>query len=113
MKNQLALLAASVDTTDEILSRAERSGMEVSQARLDLTQARDALMKARVTVHSFNAARVEADIKPGLDASAKEYDAGKRAMAERNYRRVGLGISLVAIFMVLLGLRLYIKRIES
>ena len=81
----------------EILSRAERSGMEVSQARLDLTQARDALMKARVTVHSFNVARVEADIKPGLEASAKDYDAGKRAMAERNYRRVGLGISLVAI----------------
>ena len=71
--------------------------MEVSQARLDLVQARDVLTKARVTVHSFNVARIEADIKPGLETAAKDYDAGKKAMAERNYRRVGLGISLVAI----------------
>jgi Cytochrome c3 len=113
MKEQLEQLAVSIDDSDQILSRAESSGMEVSQASLDLTQARDALIKARVTVHTFNAARVESEIKPGLEIAAKDYEAGKKAMAERNYRRVGLGISLVAIALVLVGLRLYIKRIES
>ena len=113
MKGQLEQLAVSIDDSDQILSRAESSGMEVSQASLDLTQARDALIKARVTVHTFNAARVESEIKPGLEIAAKDYEAGKKAMAERNYRRVGLGISLVAIALVLVGLRLYIKRIES
>jgi predicted CXXCH cytochrome family protein len=113
MKEQLEQLALSIDDSDQILSRAESSGMEVSQASLDLTQARDALIKARVTVHTFNAARVESEIKPGLEIAAKDYEAGKKAMAERNYRRVGLGISLVAIALVLVGLRLYIKRIES
>lgn len=112
MKEQLAQLAASIDGTDQILSRAESSGMEVSQARLDLAQARDALIKARVTVHSFNLGRVESDVTPGLEIAAKDYDAGKKAMAERNYRRGGLGISLVAIALVLVGLRLYIRRIE-
>lgn len=113
MKGQLEQLTVSIDDSDQILSRAESSGMEVSQASLDLTQARDALIKARVTVHTFNAARVESEIKPGLEIAAKDYEAGKKAMAERNYRRVGLGISLVAIALVLVGLRLYIKRIES
>ena len=113
MKEQLVQLATSIDYTDQILSRAESSGMEVSQARLDLTQARDALMKARVTIHAFNVARAESEIKPSLEIAAKDFEAGKTAMAERNYRRVGLGISLVAIAMVLVGLRLYIKRIES
>jgi Cytochrome c3 len=113
MKEQLVQLATSIDYTDQILSRAESSGMEVSQSKLDLTQARDALIKARVTVHTFNVARVESEIKPGLEIAAKDYEAGKKAMAERNYRRVGLGISLVAIGLVLFGLRLYIKRIES
>jgi hypothetical protein len=113
MKEQLEQLAVSIDDSDQVLSRAESSGMEVSQARLDLTQARDALIKARVTVHTFNVARVESEIKPGLEVAAKDYEAGKKAMAERNYRRVGLGISLVAIALVLVGLRLYIKRIES
>ena len=113
MKEELVKLASSIDDADQILSRAESSGMEVSQARLDLTQARDALIKARVTVHTFNVARVESDVKPGLETAAKDDDAGKKAMAERSYRRVGLGISLVAIALVLVGLRLYIKRIET
>src|SRR6478752_3379065 len=113
MKQQLVQLAAAIDGADQILSRAEQSGMEVSQATLDLVQARDVLTKARVTVHSFNVARIESEIKPGMETAAKDYDAGKKAMAEREYRRVGLGVSLVAIALVLVGFRLYLKRIES
>jgi hypothetical protein len=113
MKQQLVQLAGSIDDAEQILGRAERSGMEVSQPKLELTQAKDALIKARVTIHSLNEAKVETDVKPGLETAAKEYDAGKKALAERNHRRVGLGLSLVAIALVLIGLRLYIKRIES
>jgi predicted CXXCH cytochrome family protein len=113
IKAQLVQLGTAIDGADKILGTAERSGMEVSQARLELTQAKDTLTKARVTVHSFNAGRVDADIKPGLDIAAKEYEAGNKALAERNYRRVGLAVSLIAIGLVLVGLRLYIKQIES
>ncbi len=87
--------------------------MEVSDAKLDLAQAKDALIKARVTIHGFNLNRVQADIKPGLESAAKDYDAGQKALAERNYRRIGLGVSLVAIALVLVGLRMYIKQIEG
>jgi len=113
MKDQLAHLASSIGSAEQILGNAEQSGMEVSQAKLELTQARDALTKARVTIHGFKVGRMETDIKPGLDIAAKGYKAGQQALAERNYRRIGLGISLVAIALVLLGLRLYIKQIES
>ncbi len=34
-------------------------------------------------------------------------------MVERNHRRIGLGVSLIAIGIVLAGLWLYIKKIES
>jgi len=34
-------------------------------------------------------------------------------MVERNRRRAGLGVSLVAIGMVLVGLRQYLKKIEG
>ena len=112
IREHLEQLATAIHTSDEILGRAERSGMEVSEARLDLAQARDALTKARVAVHAVNLAQVEAAIKPGLDASARDYDAGKRALAERDYRRVGLGFSLLAIGLVIVGLRLYIRQIE-
>ena len=113
MKEQLGQLSASIANTDQILGRAERSGMEVSQAKLDLTQARDSLTKARVTIHSFNLSHLQADIKPGLEAAAKDYKAGQKALADRNYRRVGLAISLLAIGLALAGLKLYTNQIES
>lgn len=113
IKQQLVQLTVAVGNADQILDTAERSGMEVGQAKLDLTQAKDALTKARVTIHSFNVERVASDIKPGLQTSAKDYDAGKKALAERNFRRMGLGVSLLAIALVLAGLRLYLKQIES
>jgi hypothetical protein len=56
---------------------------------------------------------VDQDIQAGLKVAAQDLQAGKQAMVERNYRRLGLGISLVAIALVLVGLRLYIKQIES
>jgi predicted CXXCH cytochrome family protein len=113
IREQLAGLGTAIGSADQILGTAERSGMEVSQARLDLTQATDALTKARVTVHSFDVGRVDAEVKPGLAAAAKDYTAGQQALSERNYRRVGLAISLLAIGVALIGLRLYIKHIEA
>jgi predicted CXXCH cytochrome family protein len=113
IKDHLAQLAAAIDRSDQILSKAERSGMEVSQARLDLVQARDTLTKARVTIHSANVARVQQDIQPGLVSAAKNYEAGKDALKERNYRRYGLGLSLIAIAIMITGLRMYLKQIES
>jgi len=103
-------LDSAIKQADQVLGRAEASGMEVSEARLAQNQARDALTKARVTMHSFRNGLVEQDVQAGLNIAAKDLDAGHRAMAERNHRRVGLGISLVAIGMVLVGLKLYIRQ---
>lgn len=97
----------------EVLDRAERSGMEVSQAQLNLVSARDVLTKARVTIHSFRPDRVEEEIAQGKEIAAQALAAGHAALAERDFRRLGLGISLVLILLVLLSLRLYIRQIES
>lgn len=87
--------------------------MEVSEARLGQDQARDSLTKARVTIHSFRTDLVDQDIQSGLKIAAKDLQAGNEAMVERNHRRLGLGISLLAIGIVLAGLRLYIKKTET
>jgi hypothetical protein len=106
-------LDEAIKSADQILRIGESSGMEVSEARLGQDQARDSLTKARVTIHSFRTDLVDQDIQAGLKIAAKNLQAGKEAMVERNYRRLGLGISLLAIGMVLAGLRLYIKKIET
>ncbi|HMD18371.1 MAG TPA: cytochrome c3 family protein [Terriglobales bacterium] len=112
LQSGLSQLNEAIKNADQILRVAESSGMEVSEARLGQDQARDSLTKARVTIHSFRTDLVDQDIQAGLKIAAKNLQAGKEAMSERNYRRFGLGIALIAIGMVLAGLRLYIKKIE-
>jgi Cytochrome c3 len=112
MQQQLTGLDVAIQRSDELLARAESSGMEVSQARLEQDQARDALTKARVSIHTSQVDRVGQDVQAGLKVASKTYQEGKDALAERNYRRVGLGFSVLAILIVLLGLRLLIRKIE-
>ena len=110
---QLISLEEALVRADQVLNRAESSGMEVSQARLDQGQARDALTKARVTIHAFQVPRVAEDISAGLKVAEQTHQAGVKALAERDYRRRGLAVSLITILVVLIGLRLYIRRLEA
>ncbi len=112
MLSGLKRLDDAVKGADKVLSVAESSGMEVSQARLDQDQARDALTKARVTIHSFKTELVDQDIQEGLKLAAKNLQAGQAALAERDYRRKGLGFALIFILMTVLGLSLYIRQLE-
>ncbi len=113
MLSGLTRLDEAIRNADKVLGVAESSGMEVSQARLDEDQARDALTKARVTIHSFKKELVEQDIQEGLKIAAKNLQTGQGALAERDYRRKGLGFALVFILLTVLGLFLYIRQIES
>jgi hypothetical protein len=113
IQQQFAALQNAIVRSEEVLNRAEESGMEVSQAQLDLTSARDQLTKARVTLHSFTLAKIDADIQVGQQTAEKTRQTGEKALRERDYRRAGLGISLLTIVAMLVGLKLYIREIES
>jgi len=113
MLSDLTSLDEAIKNADKVLDIAEASGMEVSHARLEQDQARDELTKARVTIHSFQTDPVEQDIQAGLKIAAKTQAEGKAALVERNRRRMGLAVSLGAILIVLVSLRLYIRQIEA
>ncbi len=113
MHDELKRLAAAITASDELLSHAEREGMEVSQPKQQEEQARDALLKARVTIHAFSASELKRDSEPGFAVAHQTLAAGEKAMAEWKFRRVGLGISVLAIALTLLGLCLYIRQIEK
>ncbi len=65
--------------------------------------ARDSLTKARVTIHRFRTDLADQDLQAGMKVAAKNLQTGKEAIAERNYRRFGHRISLIAIGRVLAG----------
>ncbi len=111
--DDLTKLDESLKRSQEVLDKAERSGMEISQAQLEEAQGRDALTKARVTLHSFQPDKVEQDTQAGMKIADKTYAAGVKALAERDYRRKGLGLTLITILVVLAGLRMYIRQAES
>ena len=113
MHDELATLAAAIAASDELLTHAEQQGMEVSQAKQQETQARDALLKARVTVHTFSEKELKKDTDAGLAIAKQTHAAGEQAMVEWRYRRVGLGFSVAAIALVLVGLGLYIRNLEQ
>ena len=113
MLSSLTHLDNAIKDADHVLGIAESSGMEVSAARLEEDQARDALTKARVTIHSFRKELVDRDIQEGLEIAAKNLQAGNSALTDRDYRRRGLGLALVFIFITVLGLFLYIRQIEG
>lgn len=108
----LTQLDESIKTANRVIGVAESSGMEVSEARLQQDQARDSLTKARVTIHSFQPKLIDQEIQAGLKIAAKDLQAGKDALSERNYRRKGLGIAVMFILVTLAGLFLYIRQIE-
>jgi hypothetical protein len=113
MAQYLARLSLAIVRADTILDTAERAGMEVSEPKLEVSSAHEALVKARVDVHAFSAAEVQKVTDPGLETAEKSYQAGVAALHELNVRRKGLGISLIAILVAIAGLYLKIRQIES
>jgi hypothetical protein len=113
MGGEIRKLAAALDRSDAILKQAASSGMEVSEAVLRQNDARDSLVKARVAVHAFQPEAVEKPAAEGLKIAAQTYQAGGQAMKERDRRRAGLGVSLLAIAATLAGLWLAIRRLEK
>jgi predicted CXXCH cytochrome family protein len=94
------------------LERAEHAGMEVSQARFDLTGANEALVKARVAVHAASLQAVTAETEPGLAITGKAYARALRALDELRFRRQGLAVSLVIILVLIAALVLKIRQLD-
>ncbi len=110
---QFAALSKSIEDSNDLLTRASHSGMEVSDAQMELVAARDSLTKARVTLHSFNSARVEEDIKAGMKTAQKTHEDGVAALRQRQYRRMGLLVSLATIVLTVVALSFYIRQMEN
>lgn len=113
MRSGIDNLMGSIDKSNEILSRAERAGMEVSKPRFEMKGATDALTHARVMIHSSSTNEVAKVIEPGLTIANTGYQAGVAALAERKFRRQGLAVSLVFILFLALLVYLKVRQIEE
>ncbi|MGC9945979.1 MAG: cytochrome c3 family protein [Bryobacteraceae bacterium] len=113
MADMLTRLDAALTQSDAVLHRARDSGMEVSEPTLRQMEGRQALVKARVAMHAFQAPAVAKPIEEGLAVAAETRRAGEKALQDRDSRRVGLALSLVTIFVTMAGLWMAIRSLES
>jgi Cytochrome c3 len=113
MGRQITSLEKALERSDAILTSAQQSGMEVSEALLRQHEARENLVKAAVAVHAFQTAAVHKPVQEGLAIAAETYKAGASALEEKRFRRLGLSVSLIAIALTMLGLWLAIRTIEG
>ncbi len=112
MRQSIDALRSDYEKAYTVLSDAEHAGMEVSQPLFDLNGAKTALVKARATIHGFNAEAVKAEVKPGLEIADKARAKGAKALDELQFRRAGLAISVLIIIALVVGLTLKIRQME-
>ncbi len=113
MKEQIDELTTELVQSKHILDVAEQAGMEVSDGRMQWTSANQELIKARVQVHSFQSERVSEPIEQGLQLAALGRQIGTEALEEKEFRRKGLALSMITIFITMAGLWLAVRALES
>lgn len=109
MREGLEQLKQLIATAEGKVDHAEQLGMEVSQAKFRLRDARDSLSNARAEIHSFAAAPLKKILDQGVSVTHEVDDQAEAALREYSFRRVWLGLSLLPIALVVVLLVLYIR----
>jgi len=109
LRQAMDTLQWSFDSASSILARAERAGMEVSQAQFDLDGAHTDLVSARAAIHTFVLDSVRTRVAEGLTVTDTAFARGHRALADLRFRRTGLAVSVLIILALVAGLSLKIR----
>jgi predicted CXXCH cytochrome family protein len=112
MRGGIEKLKAAIAHSEGVVATAENAGMDMGNQSLALREARNHLTLARTEMHAFNPKPVEAVLQEGLGVTAKIDTEGQAALAEVSYRRTGLAVSLGAILLVVVALRMKIRSLN-
>ncbi|HEY7471562.1 MAG TPA: cytochrome c3 family protein [Gemmatimonadota bacterium] len=113
MREMIERLKIERDRSDSLLERAEGAGLEVSQARFELEDATNAIVRARASTHSASVDSVEARVDEGLAITSKAWERGKGAFRDLRIRRIGLAVSSLIIVVLIAGIVMKIREVEG
>jgi hypothetical protein len=112
MRNLIDSLERAEATAKGLVDEAEQKGMEIAEAKFKLRDARQARLEARTAIHAFNEERFRGVVGKGLVIADDVSAAGREALEEYLFRRIGLGISTLIISILAVGLYFWIRRKE-
>jgi hypothetical protein len=112
IRASLDSLVASHSSADSLVRRAERAGMEVSDALYELNEAHGRLTKTRSFLHTFDPERVAQVAGEGMELAASARGRGQQALEDLAFRRRGLVASLAVIAVLAIALLAKIREID-
>ena len=113
MKTGLGSLALASERARAALARAERLGMDVERPTYDLSGAGEALVRARVVVHTFSADEFGKVIAEGQEIAAEVDKQAQAKLQEYRYRRQGLVVASVLLLLFAGLLALKARRLDE
>jgi predicted CXXCH cytochrome family protein len=113
VEQKLASFKAKMKDAENKLDRADKQGVEVSEARYRLQGAHTDLIQARNLIHGLALDPIKEKIEDGELVVGEVAEAGDAALREAVFRRRGLVIATIFIFLLALALLLKIKQIEK
>ncbi len=107
MRQGIDKLTASLEATTASLVRAERLGMDVERPTYDLAAGSEAVVRARVAIHSFSEPEFQKIIAEGTEVAREVDMAAQAKLGEYRYRRQGLAIAsgMLLLFAALLAMK--------
>jgi predicted CXXCH cytochrome family protein len=113
IKEKLDGFIEKIHHADNLLEQADRQGVEVSEPKFRLTEADTALILARNLTHSFSLVEIEEKIEQGEEIVAEVTKAGENALREAKFRKTGLIIATLFLFLLAIALFLKIRQMDK
>ena len=105
-------LKTQLDSVENLISIAERKGMEVSDMFIHLEDAHRVLIQTRTNIHSFDLSYVNKNAELGFSAINKATIGANRVFVELKYRRKGLLVFSLLITILIIALYLKLKTMQ-
>ena len=113
MKQALSGLGAAAEQAKLSLARADRLGMDVERPTYELATASEAIVRARVVVHSFSEKEFEKVIAEGVEIAGEVEKAARAKLDEYLFRRKGLAVASAVLLLFAGLLALKARRLEQ
>ena len=111
--SHLDSLSQQIALAESMISQAQQAGVEISDERLTLSSARDALTQSRVLIHGFSMETIDPTLQEGYQAAQTAIKIGKEALQELKHRRNLLIVMVVLTLLAAFFLAMYIQSRKS
>jgi predicted CXXCH cytochrome family protein len=106
-------LEQDIGRAKTLVQDAEQKGMEISEAKFKLRDARQSRLEARTMVHAFNEGRYREVIVKGRTNAETIAAEASQQIDDYYFRRWGLGISTLLIGLLGASLYLWLRKFEA